>query len=173
VFLDLKLHDIPSTVAGAVRAARELGANLLTVHVAGGREMLEAAREAAGDDLGLLGVTVLTHLDQAALGELDIPGDVASRVQHWASLAAACSLRGLVCSPMEVGAIRSRHPSPFLLVTPGIRPAGSEKGDQRRVTTPAEALRQGADLLVVGRPLTRAADPAVALEALLGELAAA
>jgi len=173
VFLDLKLHDIPNTVAGAVVAARELGVDLLTVHAGGGREMLLAAREAAGDGPGLLGVTVLTHLDQAALAELDLPGTVAERVERWAALSVDCGLAGLVCSPRELGSLRSRFARPFELVTPGIRPAGANSGDQRRIATPSAALREGADLLVIGRPLTRAADPEIALDSLLRELAEA
>jgi orotidine-5'-phosphate decarboxylase len=174
VFLDLKLHDIPNTVAGAVRAARELGVDLLTVHTSGGLEMLQAAAEAAGGQLRLLGVTLLTHLDDAELVRLDLPGPAERRVERWAALAARGGCAGVICSPLEVAALRSRHPAPFLLVTPGVRPAGTAGGDdQRRVSTPAAALEAGADLLVVGRPLTRAADPGAALEALLREMAGA
>ena len=173
VFLDLKLHDIPNTGAGAVTAARDLGVGLLTLHVAGGREMLTAAREAAADDLGLLGVTVLTHLDESALAELGLPGEVSARVLQWAELSAGCRLAGLVCSPQELPTLRARFAAPFELVTPGIRPAGVERGDQRRTSTPAAALQAGADLLVIGRPLTRASDPVAALEEILRELAEA
>jgi orotidine-5'-phosphate decarboxylase len=174
VFLDLKLHDIPNTVAGAVRAARALEVDLLTVHAGGGRAMLEAAADAADGALRLLGVTLLTHLDEAELSRLDLPGPVAIRVERWAGLAAAGGCAGVVCSPQEAAALRARHAAPFLLVTPGVRPAGGAGGDdQRRVATPAAALRAGADLIVVGRPLTRAADPGAALEALLREMSGA
>jgi orotidine-5'-phosphate decarboxylase len=171
VFLDLKLHDIPNTVAGAVTAARSLGVRYLTVHAAGGRPALEAAVEASAGEIDLLAVTVLTHLDEAVLEELDIGGPAGRRVEGWAELASSAGCAGAVCSPLEVGALRRRIPAPFLLVTPGIRPAGgSTTDDQRRVATPARALADGSDLLVIGRPLTRAADPEAALEALEQEL---
>ena len=171
LFLDLKLHDIPNTVAGAVAAARELGVDYLTVHAAGGAAMLAAAAEAAAGRVTVLAVTVLTHLDAAELARLDLPGDAATRAARWARLAREAGCGGAVCSPREVAALRAREPRPFALVTPGIRPAGAAAGDQRRVATPREALAAGADLLVVGRPLTRAADPAAALAALAAELA--
>jgi len=148
VFLDLKLHDIPNTVRGAVEAARASGVDLLTVHASGGEAMLEAARQAAEDRLAILAVTLLTHLDETALEALDLPGSGLDRVQKWAG-------------------VRERSPLPFLLVTPGIRlrASGGRQDDQRRVATPGEALLAGADLLVVGRPVTRARDPeAVLLE---------
>ncbi|HXT49684.1 MAG TPA: orotidine-5'-phosphate decarboxylase [Thermoanaerobaculia bacterium] len=171
VFLDLKLHDIPNTVAGAVSAARDLGVDLLTVHAAGATPMLRAAVEAARGKVRLLAVTLLTHLDEAALDELDLPGELASRAARWAELAQRAGCAGAVCSPHEAPALRARLPSPFLLVTPGVRPAGGDAGDQRRVTTPAAALAAGADYLVIGRPLTGAADPVAALAALERELA--
>jgi orotidine-5'-phosphate decarboxylase len=171
VFLDLKLHDIPNTVAGAVAAARDLGANLLTVHAAGATSMLLAAVEAARGEVGLLAVTLLTHLDEAALAELDISGEIAPRAGRWAELAKRAGCAGAVCSPHETAALRARLAPPFLLVTPGVRPQGSDAGDQRRVTTPAAALAAGADYLVIGRPLTGAADPGAALAALERELA--
>jgi orotidine-5'-phosphate decarboxylase len=173
VFLDLKLHDIPNTVAGAVAAARDLGVRYLTVHAGGGPAMLRAAEAAAEGRVALLAVTVLTHLDAAALAALDLPGGVAARVERWADLAAAAGCAGVVCSPQEVAALRRRHPRPFVLVTPGVRPASAAADDQRRTATPAEALAAGSDLLVVGRPLTQAADPEAALEALAVELAGA
>jgi orotidine-5'-phosphate decarboxylase len=173
VFLDLKLHDIPNTVAGAVRAARGLGVDLLTVHAGGGGAMLEAAAEAAGEAVRLLGVTLLTHLDPPELERLDLPGAGAARVELWAALAASSGCAGVVCSPLEAARLRARHRPPFLLVTPGVRPGGAGDDDQRRVATPAAALRNGADLLVVGRPLTRAADPGAALAALLAEMSGA
>jgi orotidine-5'-phosphate decarboxylase len=171
LFLDLKLHDIPNTVAGAVRSVRARGADLLTVHASGGPAMLAAAVEAAEERLGLLAVTVLTHLDAAALAALDLPGPGEERVRRWTGLAREAGCAGVVCSPLEVAALRAEHPAPFLFVTPGIRPAGGERGDQRRVATPAAALAAGADLLVIGRPLTRAADPIAALDALAVGLA--
>jgi len=167
VFLDLKLHDIPNTVRGAVEAARASGVDLLTVHASGGEAMLEAARQAAEDRLAILAVTLLTHLDETALEALDLPGSGLDRVQKWAGLAQATGCAGVVCSPLEVAAVRERCPLPFLLVTPGIRlrASGGRQDDQRRVATPGEALLAGADLLVVGRPVTRARDPeAVLLE---------
>lgn len=173
VFLDLKLHDIPNTVAGAVKAARRIGVRYLTVHAGGGPDMLRAAAEAAGDDLKLLAVTLLTHLDEPALEALDLPGEPTERVRRWAGLAREAGCAGVVCSPREAAILRADHPRPFVVVTPGIRPAGSERGDQRRVATPADALAAGSDLLVIGRPLTRAEDPDAALERLAAELASA
>lgn len=172
VFLDLKLHDIPNTVAGAVGSALDLGADLLTVHAGGGPAMLEAAVAAARGRLGILAVTVLTHLDAAELARLDLPGAPAERALAWARLARECGCAGVVCSPRELKELRPALPRPFHLVTPGIRPAGAELGDQKRVATPAAALAAGADLLVIGRPLTQASDPEAALAALAVELGA-
>ncbi len=172
VFLDLKLHDIPNTVAGAVRSALELGVDLLTVHAGGGPAMLEAAARAADGRLAILAVTVLTHLDAAELARLDLPGSASDRALGWARLAQAAGCAGIVCSPQELAALRPELPRPFRLVTPGIRPAGAEVGDQKRVATPAAALAAGADLLVIGRPLTQAADPEAALAALAAEIGA-
>ncbi len=171
VFLDLKLHDIPNTVAGAVAAARDLGVSLLTVHAAGATPMLQAAVEAARGEVGLLAVTLLTHLDEAALAELDVSGEIAPRAARWAELAARAGCAGAVCSPHEAATLRARLPPPFLLVTPGVRPSGGDAGDQRRVMTPGAALAAGADYLVIGRPLTGAVDPGAALAALERELA--
>lgn len=173
VFLDVKLHDIPNTVARAVAAARELGVRFLTVHAGGGHEMLAAAVEAAADQVELLAVTVLTHLDDEGLGALGMPGGVGARVTAWAELARRQGCAGVVCSPRELASLRSRLPPPFLLVTPGVRPAGAELADQRRVATPRQALAAGADYLVIGRPLTAAADPGRALAELARELAPA
>lgn len=168
VFLDAKLHDIPNTVAGAVAGARALGVNYLTVHAGGGRAMLRAAADAAEGDVRLLGVTVLTHIDAAEMEALGLAGSPVDRVLRWAQLAAASGCAGAVCSPREVAAVRSRIPSPFLLVTPGVRPDGRSAGDdQRRTATPDRAISDGASLLVIGRPLTRAADPLAALEAIV------
>jgi orotidine-5'-phosphate decarboxylase len=172
VFLDGKLHDIPNTVAGAVASFRDQGVDLLTLHASGGPEMIRAASEAAGPDLQLLGVTLLTHLDEGALAALDLPGAAEERVLRWARLAADNGCAGAVCSPREVGLLRSELEPPFLLVTPGIRPSGASADDQRRTATPASALAAGADLLVIGRPLTRAEDPSRALSEILAELTA-
>ena len=171
LFLDLKLHDIPNTVAGAVRSAADLGAELLSVHAGGGPAMLEAAARAAEGRTTILAVTVLTHLDETELRRLDLPGDAASRALRWAALARAAGCGGVVSSPQELAALRAAHPRPFQLVSPGVRPAGAELGDQKRVATPGAALAAGADLLVIGRPLTRAVDPEKALTELAAELA--
>lgn len=172
VFLDLKLHDIPHTVARTVTTLRGLGVDLLTVHASGGPAMLRAAREAAGEELGLLAVTLLTHLGGSDLREIGLPGDATERARRWARMAAEAGCRGAVASPREVAELRRDLPRPFLLVTPGIRPAGAlpPGDDQRRTASPVEALAAGADLLVVGRPLTGAPEPLAALEALLQEM---
>jgi len=171
VFFDLKFHDIPSTVAGAVGAARELGVSYLTVHAGGGRRMLSAAVEAAGGEVKVLGITVLTHLDAEDLSGLGLPGSAGERVLSWASTAQAAGCAGVVCSPLELAALRTRLGPDLLLVSPGIRfeTAGRARAvadDQRRVASPSAALQAGADLLVIGRPLTRASDPKAALAAL-------
>lgn len=171
VFLDLKLHDIPNTVAGAVRSAAGLGVDYLTLHAGGGAAMIAAAAEAAEGKVALLAVTVLTHLDDVALAELGLPGDSGSRARDWAALAARAGAAGVVCSPLEVASLRARHPPPFRLVTPGIRPAGAAADDQRRTASPRAARAAGADLLVIGRPLTQATDRDAALAALAAELA--
>jgi len=170
LFLDLKLHDIPTTVQGAVAAAREQGADYVTLHCAGGPAMLEAAQSAAGDSVRLLAVTLLTHLDREALITLDLPGDGGHRVKCWAAIARRAGCAGVVCSPLEVAELRTENPRPFFLVTPGIRMGDGETHDQRRTGTPGAALQAGADLLVVGRPVTRSADPERALEALAREM---
>jgi orotidine-5'-phosphate decarboxylase len=174
VFLDLKLHDIPNTVERAARNAARLGVAMLTVHASGGEAMLRAAvAGAAGADRppAVLAVTVLTSLDDGALASLGIPGGAADRVAAWAVLAQRCGCAGVVCSPHEAAVLRSALGPEFLLVTPGVRPAGESSGDQRRVATPREAIDAGAHLLVVGRPITGAADPVVAAEAILAEMA--
>ena len=171
LFLDLKLHDIPNTVKGAVGGVRKLGVDYVTVHASGGSAMLEAAVEAAGDSLRILAVTLLTHLDDAELERLDLPGEAAERVLRWARLAESAGCGGVVCSPRELRLLRPVLSPPFRLVTPGIRPAQSDD-DQRRVATPREALRDGADILVIGRPLTQASDPETALEVVLERAAA-
>ena len=169
VFLDLKLHDIPATVAGAVRSASALGVTYLTVHAGGGDAMLRAAAAVEGGPK-LLAVTLLTHLDAAELERLGLPGTGEDRVAAWADLAAAAGCDGVVCSPLEVRRLRAENPPPFKLVTPGIRSATAPADDQRRTATAAEALSAGADLLVIGRPLTRAPDPGAALAALESEI---
>lgn len=170
LFLDLKLHDIPNTAHGAVAAARDQGADYVTVHSAGGPAMLEAAQSAAGDSLKLLAVTLLTHLDRGALVTLDLPGDGTRRVKRWAAMARRAGCAGAVCSPLELSGLRTENPQPFLLVTPGIRMGEEDTHDQRRTATPTQAMQEGADLLVVGRPVTRAADPERALAALAREM---
>jgi len=169
VMLDLKLHDIPETVARAAARVAGLGAGLVTVHAAGGRAMLEAAVRAAGGS-GVLAVTVLTSLDDADLLEIGAIGPVRELVVRRARLAIDAGCAGVVASPHEVAAIRAIAPPGFLIVTPGVRPAGAERGDQKRVMTPREARAAGADLVVVGRPLRDAADPAAAARAVVAEL---
>ena len=170
VFLDLKLHDIPNTVEGAARAAARTGASLLTVHAAGGSEMIAAAVCGAGPDVKVLAVTVLTSLDAAALRAIGLEGPPQEAVVRLAQLAVVAGAGGLVCSPHEVAAVREAVGEEPLLVVPGVRPAGAAKGDQARVATPAEAVRAGADVIVIGRPLREAADPAAAARAIEASL---
>ncbi len=172
IFLDLKLHDIPNTVASAVKAAMLLGIEMLTVHAGGGPEMLTAAVQAAESRLALLGVTVLTSMDAAQLEATGVTATPAEQVERLAAMALSCGVNGLVCSPNEVAKLRNRFGSKPLLVIPGIRPEGTEAGDQRRVATPAAAIASGASYLVVGRPITRAVDPEAAAKAILSEMQA-
>ena len=182
VFLDLKFHDIPATMAGACRSAARLGAELITLQACAGSEALAAAQAgaiegaaAAGLDAPtLLAVTVLTSwpADRFA-AELAIAEPVPSYVNRLAALAAAAGIGGCVCSPLEVAALRQAHPEPFVLVTPGIRPAGAGRGDQARVMGPDQAIAAGSSQLVIGRPITAAADPAAAFAACCGEILAA
>ncbi|MFA5889382.1 MAG: orotidine-5'-phosphate decarboxylase [Actinomycetota bacterium] len=165
VFLDLKLHDIPTTVARAVRALAPHRVDLLTVHALGGRAMLEAASDAKSDEK-ILAVTILTHLDDAALREVGLP-PVAEAVPLLAKLAADAGCDGVVCAPTDLVAVRAACPSPFLIVTPGVRPAGSDRDEQVRALTPREAVNAGADRLVIGRPVTRARDPRAAAMTIL------
>jgi orotidine-5'-phosphate decarboxylase len=165
VFLDLKLHDIPNTVAGAAAAAADLGAAMLTVHAAGGREMIAAAAKAAPDTT-ILAVTVLTSLDDADLAAVGQPG-ADEQVPRLAALAVAAGAGGIVCSPSEVAAVRAAVGNDVEIVVPGIRPAGSSADDQARSATPRAALDAGASHLVVGRPITAAADPAAACLSIL------
>ncbi len=176
VFLDLKLHDIPNTVAAAVRSAASLGVRMLTLHAAGGPAMLSAAHaalEGLSDPPQLLAVTVLTSMDAAQLTAVGVSRDLAAQVNLRAKMGLESGISGFVCSPKEVASLRALTGPAGVLVTPGIRPAGAETADQKRIATPAEALRQGASYLVVGRPITQAPDPAEAAEAILREMAAA
>lgn len=178
VFLDLKFHDIPHTVARAVEAAVRLDVQMLTLHASGGLAMMQAAERAAQMEVQklartpplLLGVTVLTSLDDAALAELGIPSSTAVQVERLARLAVRAGLRGLVCSPLELPALRTWLPREVQLVTPGIRPPGSGADDQKRTLGPREALAAGADWLVIGRPITAAPDPRAAAEQILAAL---
>jgi len=174
VFLDLKLHDIPNTVAKAVESLGPLPIRMLTLHTAGGGEMMRAARAAqqkTNPDLLLLGVTVLTSMDSAGLNEIGVVSPSAEQVARLGKLAADSGLRGLVCSPLEVALLRQKLPADIQLVTPGIRPAGEAgNDDQKRIMTPAEAARSGSTYIVVGRPILKAADPAAAARAILAEL---
>jgi orotidine-5'-phosphate decarboxylase len=166
VFLDLKLHDIPNTVEGAARSAAATGAALLTVHASGGAEMVRAAVRGAGPGVRILAVTVLTSLDAAALETIGLAGPPESAVVRLAKLAIGAGAGGLVCSPHEVAAVRAAVGAAPLLVVPGVRPAGAAVGDQARVATPEVAVRDGADVIVLGRPLRDAADPVAAAEAI-------
>lgn len=176
IFLDLKFNDIPNTVAGAVRSAAALGVRMITVHAAGGPAMLAAAR-AALDGLAyppeLLAVTVLTSMDQDQVHAVGLDRSPAKQVELLAGMALTAGIRGFVCSPQEVARLRALAGREAVLVIPGIRPAGAAKGDQKRVATPADALRSGASYLVVGRPITQAPDPAEAASAIIKEMAEA
>ena len=176
VFLDLKLHDIPNTVAGAVRSASTLGASLLTIHAAGGPQMLRAAQEAAAAQPRapqLLAVTVLTSMNAAQLTATGVSREPAAQVEALARMGTAVGMRGFVCSPEETARLREICGPETTLVIPGIRPSGAALGDQQRVATPADALRAGASFLVVGRPIVQAEHPAEAAECILREMDAA
>ncbi len=181
LFLDLKFHDIPNTVAGAVRAAVHLRPYLLTLHAAGGRAMMQAAAEAAreaAEDAGtqaprLLAITLLTSLDESDLEAIGQRGPVRDQVKRLAALARDSGMDGVVCSPHEIEALRSLCGPDFLLVVPGIRPAWAATGDQKRVMAPSEAVAAGADYLVIGRPITGQADPRAAARKIAEEIAAA
>lgn len=173
VFLDLKFHDIPNTVAGAVRSAAELGVWMVNVHASGGRRMMEAAARALQDFSRpplLIAVTVLTSMSDEDLKELGYRESAAERVARLAALTRDCGLDGVVCSALEAPQLRLEHREEFCLVTPGIRLAGDDAGDQRRVVTPADAIRNGADYLVIGRSITAAPDPLAALQQVHDEL---
>ena len=173
VFLDLKFHDIPNTVAAACRAAAGLGVWMLNVHASGGRRMMTAAQQALADmpqRPRLIAVTVLTSMSAEDLVEVGVSDVPADQVLRLARLSHACKLDGVVCSAQEAAMLRADLGADFRLVTPGIRPAGTEMGDQRRVMTPAEALRAGATDLVIGRPITAAADPLAALKQIQSDI---
>ena len=175
VFLDLKFHDIPNTVSNACHAAADLGVWMLNVHALGGARMLAAAREGVARARHaplLVAVTILTSMDAADLAGIGLAGTPEDNVLRLAALAAQCELDGVVCSSREARLLRERHGADFRLVTPGIRPSGSETGDQRRVMTPVEAVRNGSDYLVIGRPVTQADDPASVLRTINSELSA-
>jgi len=176
VFLDLKLHDIPNTVAGAIRTAADSGASLLTVHATGGPAMLAAAADAVTglpSAPKLLAVTVLTSMDSEQLAAIGVKSSPAEEVLGLAAMAESAGISGFVCSPEETALLRGRLAPESLLVVPGIRPVGSATDDQKRIATPATALAAGASMLVVGRPITQAADPRAAAVAILAEMAPA
>ncbi|HMI97593.1 MAG TPA: orotidine-5'-phosphate decarboxylase [Micropepsaceae bacterium] len=173
VFLDVKLHDIPNTVAGAMKALAPLGAAIINVHASGGGAMMRAAVEAVSSFRPrpkLLAVTVLTSLDAADLAAMGVSGSPLEQVVRLARLTKESGIDGVVCSPQEIAAVRAACGPDFLIVTPGVRPAGGSLDDQRRVMTPKRALEAGADFLVIGRPITGAADPAEAAKSILAEL---
>lgn len=176
IFLDLKLHDIPNTVAGGIRAVLPLRPAIVNVHTAGGAAMMRAAaaaaREAGESRPLVIGVTMLTSLDASDLADTGVTGSPADHVRRLANLAASSGLDGVVCSAHEIEVLRRDLGKDFKLIVPGIRPAGSDVGDQKRVMTPAEALTRGADVLVIGRPITGAGDPRAAAEEIGRSLAA-
>jgi orotidine-5'-phosphate decarboxylase len=173
IFLDLKYHDIPNTVAKACRAAADLGVWMMNVHTLGGQEMMIAAREAISDSSQrplLIGVTLLTSMDEATFRQIGLTGSLEDTVLRLAKLAKQSGLDGVVCSAQEAKRLRAQHGQDFQLVTPGIRPANSEAGDQHRTMTPIQAVEAGSSYLVIGRPITAAADPMQALEAIENSL---
>ena len=176
VFLDLKFHDSPNTVAGACRAAADLGVWMMNVHAVGGEAMLRAARSALGDDQDrplLIAVTVLTSIDETTLHAVGVAGSIAAQVARLATLTEHAGLDGVVCSPLEIALLRAERGASFKLITPGVRPAASAADDQVRVATPGAAISAGASYLVVGRPVTQAGDPLAALAAINAEISAA
>lgn len=173
VFLDLKFHDIPNTVASAVHAAADLGVWMVNLHASGGSRMMTAARERlaqGGYETLLIAVTVLTSSGREDLSEVGLDVEPIEQVLRLARLTAECGLDGVVCSAREAEILRSRHHKPFALVTPGIRPSGSDMNDQKRTMTPVEAMRAGVDYLVIGRPVTAAPDPVASLRAIIASL---
>lgn len=176
VFLDLKFHDIPNTVASAVKASADLGVWMVNVHASNGRRALCAAAEALSQFASpplLTAVTVLTSLSEAEFAELHYGETLEQRVTRLAQLSSECGLDGVVCSPLEASALRQQMPKEFALVTPGVRPHGSDLGDQTRIMTPADALAAGSTYLVIGRPITQAVDPSVALNQIIQTLPSA
>jgi len=172
VFLDLKLHDIPNTVRSAVASAVDLGADMMTIHLSGGEAMIRAAVEAAQGRTTILGVTVLTSQTDETLNSIGVRESVEAQVVRLASLGVKCGVGGLVASPREAAVLRRQIPAEIRIVTPGIRPSSAPAGDQKRVTTPQEALQAGADYLVVGRPIIADPDPVAAVQRILAELSA-
>lgn len=179
VFLDLKLHDIPFQVEGAAKAASLVGADILSIHGLGGSAMIAGARRGVEDAAAergsrtkLVAISVLTSMDQAALSEIGVELPVAQEVARLASMAVGAGSDGIVCSPQEAGSMRELLGPNALIVTPGVRPAGSDVGDQKRVATPSAAIAAGASKLVIGRPITKAPDPVVAFDAIVAELTA-
>lgn len=178
LFVDLKLHDIPNTVAAAMRSVSRLGVTVTTLHASGGADMIRAAADAASETAAkhsvirpkVIAVTILTSLDQAAAEAVGFAGPVADQVRRLARLAQDSGADGIVCSPLEIEAVQAECGPDFTLVVPGIRPAWSETGDQKRFLTPVEARDKGADILVIGRPITAAADPAAAAMRICDEL---
>lgn len=172
VFLDLKFHDIPNTAKEAVASARELGVSMTTLHLCGGPEMIRAAMSEAGDML-VLGVTVLTSMDETSLRATGVPSSPAEHVMTLAGMGVGAGIRGVVASPQEISLLRKAHGPDLQIVTPGVRPSGSDVGDQKRVATPRSAIRDGADYLVVGRPISEAADSRAAFLQIADEVAMA
>jgi orotidine-5'-phosphate decarboxylase len=173
IFLDLKLHDIPNTVAKAIASVSNLPIDMLTIHTCGGREMMEWAVKAQQEnkpDLLLLGVTVLTSMDDETLAEIGVKRTAAEQVSALTALANKAGMSGLVCSPHEAASVKATHGDQFKLVTPGIRPVGVNAGDQKRIMTPQLAAEQGADYIVVGRPIYQAKDPAAVVAAIRNDL---
>ena len=174
IFLDLKLFDIPNTVASAVESVSALPVSMLTIHASGGREMMRRAVESAAErnpELLILGVTVLTSFDADSLAETGVELEPEWQVEKLAKLAVDSGLKGLVCSPLEIEGLRSILPEDIVLVTPGIRPSGSSADEQKRIMTPADAARAGSDFIVVGRPILKAENPAFAVSKILEEIA--
>ena len=170
IFLDLKLHDIPNTVGRAVESASSLGVEMQTIHLSGGRAMIAAAVLASPPKMLLLGVTVLTSVDQTALHDTGVDSSMEKQVLRLAQLGVDSGIRGVVASPLEIAPLREVHGSKLQIVTPGIRPRDVATNDQKRTLTPAEALRAGADFLVIGRPITAAPDPRAALEQIVADV---
>lgn len=177
-FLDLKFHDIPNTVAGAVRSVARTGADMMTIHLSGGRAMVKAALKAAQDESikleierpNIVGVSVLTSLSGDDLHEIGIDKSPGEHAAHLARFASSCGLDGLVCSAEDLPHVRHEVPKTLTLITPGIRPAWSAKGDQKRIATPSSALKAGADLLVIGRPISESTNPVQAVEKIISEM---